>query len=202
MTTTKTPKASKATSDAISLIKSDHHEVELLFKKYESLSDRAYKAKKNVIDQIVRELSIHTMIEETVLYPRSRAELEGVDDNVLEAVEEHMLVKHALVQLSTTDVSDERLDARFKVLSETVRHHVKEEERNYLPKLRQAYSKSELIELGEQLAVAKKTASRHPHLVQAAAPTELLAAGASGLIDRAREAGGDAIQRVREAVTN
>ncbi len=72
--------------DALALLRNDHQTVEKLFKEFESLGDRAYKTKKKVADQIVRELSVHAAIEEQLFYPAIRDRVEQSEDEVLEAL--------------------------------------------------------------------------------------------------------------------
>ena len=79
--------------DAITLLKNDHRTVEELFKRFESTGPRGKKAKRSIVDKIVRELSIHAAIAEQVFYPAIRADVPATEDEVLEALEEHHIVK-------------------------------------------------------------------------------------------------------------
>jgi hemerythrin superfamily protein len=187
--------------DAITLLKADHKSVQALFRKYEQLGERAHKSKRATVERISRELSIHAAIEEKVIYPAARAALDD-DAIVLESLEEHLIVKWELAALADLDPSDERYDAKVTVLIENVRHHVKEEESEFFPKLRSALSRSELAELGEALERAKKTAPTRPHPMLPDEPPGNLVAGAAALVDRARDAGERAITRVRQEVAS
>lgn len=149
-------------TDAITLLKQDHKEVEQLFKKFEQASDRAHKTKRSLMDKIVRELSIHAAIEELIFYPMAREKLED-DDPVLEALEEHHIVKWTLSELERMDPEHERFDAKAKVLFEMVRHHVDEEESELFPALRDKLGRTRLAEIGEQLTQARKGAPTRPH---------------------------------------
>ena len=186
--------------DAITLIKKDHQTVEAMFRKLEELGPRAHKARKELADRVVHELVVHAAIEETVLYSRVRAELDGLEDQTLEAIEEHHILKVALATLAATGPNDERLPARCKVVIELVRHHVREEEREYLPQVRNAYSKDELTELGEQLATAKQAVSAQPLLAALEAPLEIAASEGAAIVDRLKAVGSVAVKRVRERV--
>jgi hemerythrin superfamily protein len=174
--------------DAITLLKSDHQAVEALFKQYEAAGDRAYKAKRKLVDRIIRELSVHAAIEEMVFYPATR-ELSGeVEDHVLESLEEHHIVKWVLRELDGMDPQHERFDAKVTVLIENVRHHVKEEEKDYFPRVRKLTDKATLEDIGEVLESARKTAPTHPHPRSPDEPPGNLANLAAGLFDRLRDA--------------
>jgi len=188
--------------DAIALLKADHADVEKLFKRFEGLGPRAKKTKQDVTRKVITALSQHADIEERVLYPAARERLADEQDLVLEALEEHHVVKLVLSELDRTGPDDERFDAKFTVMAENVRHHVREEERELFPKLRKAFTKTELTELGAALADARSTASTkpHPHAPDEP-PTNLVAVAATLPLDMARSAGETAVQRVREAIS-
>jgi hemerythrin-like domain-containing protein len=184
--------------DAIAALKADHADVEKLFKRFEGLGPRAKKSKADVADKVIAALSQHAAIEEQVLYPAVRDQLPGDDPLVLEALEEHHVVKWVLSELENMTPDDERFDAKFTVMAESVRHHVKEEEGELFPKLRKGFTKRELDELGEQLAMAKKTAPTKPHpRLPDEPPGNVLAAAATLPLDMARSAGEKAVERVR-----
>ena len=114
----------------------DHKTVEQLFKRFEKAGDRALVAKREIVDRILEELSIHATIEEQYFYPVARATVPGTEDIVLESLEEHHIVKWVLSELDGMDPADERFDAKVTVLIENVRHHVEEEESEFFPKVR------------------------------------------------------------------
>ncbi|MFN7163997.1 MAG: hemerythrin domain-containing protein [Hyphomonas sp.] len=122
--TTKNGGSAKNTIDAIALLKADHRIVEELFEKYEQTKSSTAKAK--LAEQICLELSIHAMIEEEIFYPAVRGEVE--DDMMDEAYVEHDGAKMLIAELMEGDVGDDFYDAKVKVLSEEIKHHVKEEE--------------------------------------------------------------------------
>lgn len=140
--------------DAIQLIKNDHRKVEQLFAEYEGLGARAKKSKARCVAAIIQELKAHTRLEETYFYPayRQRAEEEDI---VLEAYEEHDVVKHVISELEAIDPDHERYDARVCVLKDLVDHHVKEEEKQLLPQAKRLLGADRLKELGRQMAEAK-----------------------------------------------
>ena len=160
---TNTSKRSTSTEDAIALLKSDHREVEQLFKKFESLGEGVDKTRESTVAKIIEELAKHAAIEEQVLYPEVRSRSKDVEDTVLEALEEHHIVKWTLSELEPMSSKDERYTAKVTVLMESVRHHVEEEEGELFPKVRKAFSRAELTEMGERLRAAKQTAPSRPH---------------------------------------
>src|SRR3954466_5841212 len=110
--------------DAIALLKADHRKVEELFEKYESARGR----KAEIAKQICMELIIHSMIEEEIFYPACREA--GVDsDRMDEANVEHDGAKVLIAELENGSPDDDYYDAKVKVLSEEIKHHVKEEEK-------------------------------------------------------------------------
>ncbi|WP_033223182.1 hemerythrin domain-containing protein [Kitasatospora phosalacinea] len=155
--------------DAIVLLKEDHKAVEKLFKEFEEAGDRAHVTKRRIVDQVIEQLTVHTVIEEEVFYPAAREAAPDTADHVLESVEEHHVVVWLLAELAGLDPQDERFDAKMTVLMENVRHHVEEEERDWFPEVRQAMGRNRLLELGERLEAAKETATRDPLKVPSAA---------------------------------
>ena len=178
--------------NAITLLKTDHKTVEDLFKRFEKLGPRAVKTKQDVVERIVRELSIHAAIEEMIFYPAIREAVENGDTDkmILESLEEHHIVKWVLWELERTSAGDERFDAKVRVLMENVRHHVKEEEKDLFPNVNKVFGRAQLDELGEAMANLKKTAPTHPHPKAPDEPPGNLVAGAgAALMDKALDAG-------------
>ncbi len=174
-----------AAMDAITLLKDDHHTVEQLFKRFEQAGDRAHVQKRQIVDRIIEELSVHAAIEEQVFYPFARAAVPNTEDIALESLEEHHVVKWLLSELSDMDPAHERFDAKVTVMIENVRHHVKEEESDFFPKVREHLGRNELAELGEALAEAKKSAPTRPHpRMPDAGPANVVAGAITGVVDR------------------
>jgi hemerythrin superfamily protein len=184
--------------NAITLLKNDHKTVEDLFKRFEKLGPRAVKTKQDVVERIVRELSIHAAIEEMVFYPAIREAVESgdADKMVLESLEEHHIVKWLLYELERMSPTDERFDAKVTVLMENVRHHVKEEEKDLFPKVNKALDRPRLDDLGEAMTNLKKTAPTHPHPRSPDEPPENIIAGAgAALMDKALDTGRKLVRR-------
>ncbi|MEO6418468.1 MAG: hemerythrin domain-containing protein [Polyangiaceae bacterium] len=183
--------------DALSLLKADHKTVEALFKRFEKLSGNGTSGKKKLVQQIIKELSIHAAIEEQIFYPAVRKLVKSSEDEILEALEEHHLVKWTLDELDGMNPSAERYDAKVAVLIHNVRLHVHEEEMELFPKVRKAIEKRQLDALGEALAAAKKTAPTHPHPRAPDTPPANMAIGAgASIVDRVRDAGKGFMERV------
>src|SRR5262245_46431683 len=149
--------------DALSLLRADHKTVEQLFKRYEQAGDRAFTEKRQIVDRIIEELSVHAAIEEQVFYPVARQMVPATEDVALESLEEHHSVKWVLAELESLDPQDERFDAKVTVLIENVRHHIKEEQDDFFPKVRAQLSRAAMNDLGNALAEAKRTAPTRPH---------------------------------------
>ncbi|BCJ77114.1 hypothetical protein CS0771_66580 [Catellatospora sp. IY07-71] len=148
--------------DAIAMLKDDHKVVEKLFKQFEKAGDSAYAKKRQIVDEVIKELTTHAYIEETLFYPTARKAAPETGEHVLESVEEHHVVAWMLSELMSTDPRDERFDAKMMVLMENVRHHVEEEEKEWFPEVRKAMSRSDLKELGAKMEAAKSKAPADP----------------------------------------
>jgi hemerythrin superfamily protein len=178
--------------NAITLLKDDHKTVEDLFKRFQKLGPRAVKSKQDLVERIIRELSIHAAIEEMLFYPaiREAAEDAELGDTVLESLEEHHIVKWVLSELDGMSPEHERFDAKMTVLIENVRHHVEEEEQELFPQVKELFDRRRLDELGEAMAKAKKTVPTHPHPRSPDEPPGNLVAGAgAALLDKALDTG-------------
>src|SRR5205814_4075693 len=183
--------------DAVTLLRNDHKTVEALFKKFEKAGPNAHKTKQDVVEKIIEELSIHAAIEEQVLYPTARDAVPDATDEVLEALEEHHIVKWVLSELDGMDPTDERFTAKVTVLIENVRHHVEEEEGELFPELRKAMKRKELEELAEALEAAKKVAPTHPHpRAPDTPPANIVAGAAAGAPDNAQDTGKRTVRNV------
>jgi hemerythrin superfamily protein len=111
-------------TDAIALLKADHRKVEDLFEQFEKASGKARQQK--LAEQICNELKIHTMIEEEIFYPTFRGKIE--DDTLDEAYVEHDGAKVLVNDITAGSPEDDFWEAKVTVLSEEIKHHVKEEE--------------------------------------------------------------------------
>jgi len=145
-------------SNAIELLREDHRKVKDLFDHFEATESGD---KKQIVDTTLRELAVHTAIEEEIFYPAARRALENIDgdqsDTIDEAWEEHHVVKLLAAELKKMRASDDRYDAKFTVLAEAVKHHIEEEEGELFPKL-EGHIENE--ELGEKMMTRKQSLLR------------------------------------------
>lgn len=144
--------------DALKLLKADHKKVKMLFGEVEELGDRANSQRSKLFQKIDQELTIHSKIEETIFYPefRRRAGKGEEKEEVLEAYEEHGIVKTLIGELENLDPKDETYKPKLSVLKELVEHHVKEEEGPMFKMARELFEPEELDEIGERLMEAKE----------------------------------------------
>jgi hemerythrin superfamily protein len=189
-------------SNALALLTQEHRDVEGLFTTFEGLGARAHKRRRQVVDKVIVALSQHAAIEETVFYPAVRAQARALDGDVLEALEEHHVVKWTLSELESLPAEDERFVAKMTVLMESVRHHVKEEEKDLFPSVRKAFTRAELDELGAALRAAKASAPTRPHpRAPDTPPGNVIATALTAPLDAAANLAGAAAKRVRDVVS-
>jgi hemerythrin-like domain-containing protein len=149
--------------DGIVLLKEDHKAVKRLFRAFEKTHKTATNAdKRELVDKILHELTTHAYIEETIFYPAARAEVPKTDEHVLESVEEHHVVAWLCSELKNLDPGQETFDAKVTVLIENVEHHIKEEEEQWFPQVREALGRNRLTDLGQQMEAAKPQAPSDP----------------------------------------
>ncbi|MFZ6654062.1 hemerythrin domain-containing protein [Undibacterium sp. TJN19] len=142
------------TQNALDLLIADHREAEELFEQYEKAKDaEKTKEKYEIARKVCAALLIHMQVEETIFYPAARAALED-EDLLNEAEVEHNGAKDLIKQLGETEADDPMFDAKVKVLSEQIEHHVEEEENELFPKLKK--TDLDLDSLGEEMATAKE----------------------------------------------
>lgn len=137
--------------DAVALLKADHRKVEALFDSYETARNASAKSK--LAQQICMELSVHATIEEEILYPACRGAVE--DGMVDEAYVEHDGAKVLIAELMQGAPNDDFYDAKVKVLSEEIKHHVKEEEERNGIFAQAKKAGLDMAELGKRLAARK-----------------------------------------------
>ncbi|WP_426207911.1 hemerythrin domain-containing protein [Massilia sp. TWP1-3-3] len=139
--------------DAIELLTQDHENVKAMLEQYEALGDRAMASKKKLAIKICTELTKHATAEEEIFYPAVRAAGKDKEDMVDEAVVEHASAKDLIAQILEMEASEELFDAKVKVLSEMIEHHVKEEEEEMFTQAREAGL--DLAMLGQQISARK-----------------------------------------------
>jgi len=162
--------ASPASQDAIALLKADHRQVEEWFDQFEST--RSDDRKKKLAGQICQALEVHTQIEAEIFYPAFLEATEEVDIHH-EAEVEHDSAKKLIAEIEGSGPDDEYYDAKVKVLSEMIKHHVNEEEKRGGMFAKARESDMDLKALGEQLAARKQ------ELMGEASPSQRAAARGS-----------------------
>ena len=149
-------------SDAIVVLKADHKEIRNLFRKFQAAGDKAVKQKAKIVEQITELLTVHTYLENEVMYPEVCALLPDLKDDVLQSSEEHHVADVLCMELAGMPAGAERFDAKASVLIENVTHHIEEEEQDWFPKVRASLGRKQLQELGARLEQARKKAPRSP----------------------------------------
>jgi hemerythrin superfamily protein len=139
--------------DAIALLKADHRQVEDWFSQFEKT--RSESKKQRLADSICQALTVHTTIEEEIFYP-AFIEATGDKDTHHEAVVEHDGAKKLIAEIEDMSAADDYFDAKVTVLSEMIKHHVKEEEQTGGMFAEARKSDMDLAALGEALLARKQ----------------------------------------------
>ena len=147
----------RADMDAITLLETDHRRFEELLKQGEETTERAVKGRTELLETITTELGVHELIEERLLYPALKKYPEA-RDIVLEGFEEHHVADLILKELHEVAKDDEQWGAKFKVLKESIEHHIQEEEGPMFRTARGVMSQEDLAALGRQMAKMKRDA--------------------------------------------
>jgi hemerythrin superfamily protein len=157
-----TKSASPAAPEATALLRADHKRVSDLFDQYEDT--RSAAKKKTIVATICLELSVHAQIEEEIFYPAVKAALKD-KELVPEATVEHATLKELIAQVKDKTPDGEMFDAKIKVMSEYVKHHVKEEQNEMFPKARK--TRLDMLALGARMAARKEALLASPELLEA-----------------------------------
>jgi hemerythrin superfamily protein len=154
--------ATTQSTDAIVMLKDDHREMRKVFADFQKAGDDAQATKNRLVKKMIELLTVHTYIENEVMYPRVRALLPDLEDDILESYEEHHVADVLVMELSAMSASDERFTAKTTVLIENVTHHIQEEEDDWFPQVRKGLGRKALQEIGQEMADARKSAPRRP----------------------------------------
>jgi len=149
-------------TDAIVILKEDHKRIKKLFREFQNAGDGAETAKGRIVKRIIEELTVHTYLENEVMYPEVRKLLPDLEDDVLESYEEHHVADVLCFELFAMNAGDERFDAKTTVLIENVTHHIDEEEQDWFPKVREGLGRKQLQELGSRMNDLREKAPRTP----------------------------------------
>ena len=149
---TKTKQASPSkVQDAIAMLRADHKLVSALFAEYETT--RSNSKKRTLVSKICTELSLHAQVEEEIFYPAVKKALND-KEMIPEATVEHATLKALIGQVEGIEPDGEMFDAKIKVMSEYVKHHVKEEQNEIFPQAKS--TNLDMVELGSRMAARKK----------------------------------------------
>src|SRR4029078_11364650 len=140
--------------DAIVLLEKDHRRFEQLLKQGEETTERAIKVRAELLDTLTKDLTLHELVEEKILYPALKAHPEA-RDIVLEGYQEHHVADVLTRELLQLPTGDEQWGAKFKVLKESLELHIQEEEREMFVKARGICSRDQLRRLGSEMARMK-----------------------------------------------
>jgi hemerythrin superfamily protein len=149
-------------TDVIVLLKADHKDVKRLFRQFQQAGPDATAQKGKIVAAIIELLTVHTYLENELVYPEVRRLLPELEGDVLESYEEHHVADVLVSELMLLSPEAERFDAKTTVLIETVTHHIDEEEHDWFPKVRQGLGRKQLQDLGARLLELRKSAPTSP----------------------------------------
>jgi hemerythrin superfamily protein len=172
--------------DVIELLEHDHREVEEMFAEFEKATNGADK--RAIVDKLIIELVRHSEAEEQAVYPVMAKKIDGGKDLVEHEIDEHSQAELIMKELDGMDPEDPKFGVLVTQLKTAILEHIREEEGEAFPQLRQAISKDELDKLGSVVKGLKKIVPTHPHPMAPDHPpfNALLAPGAA-LVDRVRD---------------
>lgn len=175
--------------DALELLTDQHDQVDGLFNAYEQLTADEAERRREILDEITEKLVRHAAIEEQAFYPTVREVLPEREDEIEHDLEEHQEVKEILARLERMDADDAEFDRVVRDLITDIRHHVREEENDLFPDVRDALDQETLDDLGGAMAELYEKAPTHPHPNEPSEPpANVLAGPAAAAFDRVRDA--------------
>ncbi|GGM62624.1 hemerythrin domain-containing protein [Dactylosporangium sucinum] len=149
-------------TDAIVLLREDHKNMRRLFKEFQAAQAGPKAKKSTIVGQILEALTVHTYLENEVMYPEVRRLLPALEEDILESYEEHHVADLLCLELSTMSPDDEHFDAKVTVLIENVLHHVEDEEHEWFPKVREGLGRNQLQQLGQRMIDLRPKAPTKP----------------------------------------
>jgi len=149
--------------NAIDLLKADHEKVKGILSQLSESTDRAVKKRTELLEKLELEVSIHTQLEEEILYPAYKAAGGKAEAEMYyEAKEEHRTVDSlVLPDLKGTDPTSPEFAGRVKVIKELLEHHIEEEETDMFPHAKKILGKAKLDELGDQMLTLKASLKKN-----------------------------------------
>lgn len=143
--------------NAIDLLQADHERVKSILSQLSESTERGVKKRTDLLAKLEMEITIHTRLEEEILYPAFK-EAGGKEQDIMyyEAKEEHRTVDSlVLPDLKVTDPSSPQFAGRVKVVKELLEHHIEEEETEMFPQAKKLLGKAKLEELGAEMEAMK-----------------------------------------------
>ena len=177
--------------NVIDILTTDHREVEQMFVELESLhgatSDDDRQRRKDLVEQVTIELVRHSVAEEAEVYPVVAQKVS--ESGAERSKHEHAEAEKTMKRLEDLQPDDAGFDAELAALMREIREHVKGEEGEVFPQMRQAFSEDELVELSMKVASIKQMAPTRPHpAAPDSPPADKILGPAAGLLDRMRDA--------------
>jgi hemerythrin-like domain-containing protein len=148
-------------SDAIVFLKEEHKQMRRVFREFEKNKEDSGRRGETVC-RMIELLTIHTYLENEIMYPEVRRLLPEVEDDVLESYEEHHVADVLCLELWSMDPADEHYLAKATVLIENVEHHMAEEEQEWFPKVREGVGRKDLQDTGQRMIDRRPSAPRTP----------------------------------------
>ena len=148
-------------SDAIVFLKDEHKQMRRVFREFEKNKEDA-RRRGEIVRRMIELLTIHTYLENEIMYPEVRRLLPDVEDDVLESYEEHHVADVLCLELWSMDPADEHYPAKATVLIENVEHHMAEEEQEWFPKVREGVGRKDLQDMGQRMIDRRPSAPRTP----------------------------------------
>lgn len=175
-------------TDLIRVITADHREVEQVFDELES-GHGSPEHRRALADRVITQLLRHAVAEEQYMYPAARRALPDGDELAEHELREHAEAEQVMRELEGLAPTDPLFDQLLGELMHDVRHHIRAEEEDLLPRLAAHCSAEDLRELGRKVIAAKAVAPARPHpAAPDELPADLLLDPGTGLVDRARDA--------------
>src|SRR5215204_3470351 len=172
--------------DVTTIIENDHREVDGLFAAHSAATTS--EEKDRIVEQIRLALAPHAAAEEILVYPSVRRATKDGDDKAGHAIDEHKEIKRILAEVDKMSAGDTTRDQKIRELQQAVEHHVEEEERDVLPRLRAGMDAERLEQMGDLFQKMKPLLPTHPHpLVPGTATAQLLAGPLASVADHIRD---------------
>ncbi|MFD7260101.1 hemerythrin domain-containing protein [Streptomyces sp. NPDC059874] len=160
-------------TDAIVMLRDDHKKIRKLIHAYRAGGERVLGstgdgveetvARGEIVRELLHELTVHTFIEDEVMYPQVRRLVPETGSLVLEFHEEHHVANVLAAELEGMQQDHESFDAKARVLMDAVERHMDLEEKEWFPQVREALGRKALQAIGSRMAEVREHAPQRPH---------------------------------------